>query len=296
MLGQNRDLHNSASTAVRSRLGRERRHLGYRPKFTITPHLSALIADIETTREKFSSQKRRMAFNRDPQARLGTPALPNAFTLERVLAMANGEDFPVVTESEVQAVLDFFDTQRRFESRSGKGNWTHIEALKLHKVVTAGEGMDQGRAGIYRSISVCALGFVPPPPALVPKLMGELLEWWNTNASRLPAVITSAILHYRISDIHPFSDGNGRFARALALWQLFRSGFDDNLLSLNGHYWGKRRHYYAALRAVSRQSEDLTSWLEYSAEQLRQELAQINNEDASQDSTRLLQYEDRSQQ
>src|SRR5258708_39811018 len=107
----------------------------------------------------------------------------------------------------------------RCESLSGQGNWTPKEVLELHKVVMAGEGMDQGRAGEYRSISVRARRFVPPPPGEVPQLMLELLEWWNTKARRLPAVITSAVLHYRISDIHPFSDGNGRFARALALWQ-----------------------------------------------------------------------------
>ena len=97
--------------------------------------------------------------------------------------------------------------------------------------------------------------------------MNELCEWWNTKAPELPAVLTSAIVHYRISDIHPFPDGNGRLGRALALWELYRSGF-DRLISWNEPYWGERRHYYAALRAVRRRREDLTGWMEYSAKGL----------------------------
>jgi len=184
----------------------------------------------------------------------------------------NGEDFPVVTGSREQEVLKFYAMRHRSESLSGQRNWTLKEILALHKVVTAGEGMDQGRAGEFRSVLVRTRNFVPPPPGEVPQLMLDLLQWWNTKARTLPAVITSAVLHYRISDIHPFSDGNGRFARALALWQLYRNGYFPNLFSLNGHYWGKRRQYNAALRAVSRQGEDLTSWLEYSAAGLKREL------------------------
>ncbi len=272
MLERSRDRHCSGRTPVRPRLACKGPEMGYRPKFTITPHLSEQIADIEATREKFPSLESQIAPYRDLQTRPRKAGQHKLFTLERVLGMANGEDFPVVTESREQDVLDYYAMRRRCESLSAEGNWTHKEVLQLHKVVTAGEGMDYGRAGEYRSISVRAGGFVPPPPGEVPQLMLELLDWWNTKAHRLPAVITSAVLHYRISDIHPFSDGNGRFARALALWQLYRNGFGHNLLSLNGHYWGKRRHYYAALRAVIRQREDLTSWLEYSAEQLKREL------------------------
>jgi Fic/DOC family len=273
MLGRSGDLHCSGSMPARSRLAYKSPGISYRPKFTITPHLSGLVAHIEATREQFPSLE---APHRDFQDRRGTPGHCELFTLERVLAMANGEDFPVVTESGEQDVLDYYAMRYRRETLSGKGNWTHKEVLHLHKVVTAGEGMDQGRAGEYRSISVRTRGFVPPPPREVPQLMVELLEWWNTRARRLPAVITSAVLHYRISDIHPFSDGNGRFARALALWELYRNGF-GHMLSLNGHYWGRRRRYYAALRAVSRRGEDLTRWLEYCAGRLKLELRRAKN-------------------
>jgi len=77
------------------------------------------------------------------------------------------------------------------------------------------------------------------------------------------------VLHYRFEAIHPFADGNGRAGRALALWELYRRGFDKHhIFSVDEFYWEDRPRYYAALQAVREQGDDLTSWLEYCAEGL----------------------------
>jgi len=84
---------------------------------------------------------------------------------------------------------------------------------------------------------------------------------------------TSAILHYRFEWIHPFADGNGRTGRALALWELYRRGFDSHhIFSVDEYYWEDRPADYEALDAVRRAGEDLTGWLEYCAEGWRQTL------------------------
>ena len=89
-------------------------------------------------------------------------------------------------------------------------------------------------------------------------------------------MISSAILHYRFETIHPFADGNGRTGRALALWELYRRGFDTHhIFSVDEYYWGDRPRYYAALEAVRHSGEDLTAWLEYCTEGLRQTLERV---------------------
>jgi Fic family protein len=89
-------------------------------------------------------------------------------------------------------------------------------------------------------------------------------------------VLSSAILHYRFEAIHPFSDGNGRTGRALALWELYRRGFDTHhIFSVDEYYWEDRSRYYAALGEVSASGEDLSRWLEYTAEGLRQTLERV---------------------
>ena len=94
--------------------------------------------------------------------------------------------------------------------------------------------------------------------------MFELLAWWNQESARLSPVLSSAILHYRFEAIHPFADGNGRTGRALALWELYRRGFDTHhIFSVDEFYWEDRPRYYAALDAVRREGGDLTGWIEY---------------------------------
>jgi Fic family protein len=147
--------------------------------------------------------------------------------------------------------------------------------LKLHRILAAGV-MDQGEAGRYRTIAVRVGRYAPPAPGDVSGLMFELLEWWSTKTSELSPVMSSAILHYRFEAIHPFADGNGRTGRALALWELYRRGFDTHhIFSVDEYYWEDRPRYYAALEAVRREGEDLTGWLEYCAEGLRRTLERV---------------------
>jgi Fic family protein len=100
-----------------------------------------------------------------------------------------------------------------------------------------------------------------------------LLEWWNKGSVKLSPVLSSAILHYRFETIHPFADGNGRTGRALALWELYRRGFDTHhIFSVDEYYWEDRPRYYRELEAVRKAGEDLSGWLEYCAEGLYQTL------------------------
>lgn len=106
--------------------------------------------------------------------------------------------------------------------------------------------------------------------------MFELLAWWNKDAVDISPVLSSAILHHRFEAIHPFADGNGRTGRALALWELYRRGFDSHhIFAVDEFYWEDRPRYYAALDAVHRAGGDLTSWLEYCAEGLQQTLDRV---------------------
>jgi len=95
------------------------------------------------------------------------------------------------------------------------------------------------------------------------------LEWWNLKSSKWSPVVSSAVIHFRFEDIHPFADGNGRTGRALALWELYRRGFDTHhIFSVDEFYWENRPRYYEALNDVRKQGADLSGWIGYVAEGL----------------------------
>jgi len=249
--------------------------MSYRPKFTITSRLLTLAQDIAALRERIAGATIEVpwipALQKDTRARnthSSTAIEGNPLTLEQVRAVEEGRTLTAVPDRARREVVNYFAALRHVEKHSGKKSIAHEDVLRLHKII-AGRVMEQGEAGRYRTIRVRVGPYSPPPPELVSGLMFEFLEWWNKDSGSLTPVLSSAIVHYQFEAIHPFADGNGRTGRALALWELYRRGFDTHhIFSVDEYYWEGRPRYYAALQAVPRHGEDLTSWLEYTAEGL----------------------------
>ena len=61
---------------------------------------------------------------------------------------------------------------------------------------------------------------VTPPPAEVPALIDDLVEY--VNRDDVDPVSQAAIAHAQFEIIHPFADGNGRIGRVLIAWVLVR--------------------------------------------------------------------------
>lgn len=256
--------------------------MSYQPQFSVTPALLARVEAIAAVRERIQGAAVQVAWipalQKDTRARnahSSTAIEGNPLTLEQVRAVeANPEAMPVAERAR-REVLNYFAALRHVEKHAAKNRLTQEDILRLHAII-AGQVMDQGEAGRYRTIRVRVGPHVPPPPDEVSGLMFELLEWWNKDSAALSPVLSSAIVHYRFEAIHPFADGNGRTGRALALWELYRRGFDSHhIFSVDEFYWEDRPRYYAALQAVREHGEDLTSWLEYCAEGLQQTLERV---------------------
>ncbi len=255
--------------------------MSYQPTFTITPRLLTRVESIAALRERIRSGTVQVpwipALQKDTRARnthSSTAIEGNPLTLEEVRALEEGTTVRATTR-ERREVLNYFAALRHVEKQAGKKRVTHDDLFRLHAII-AGAVMDQGEAGRYRTIRVRVGPFVPAPPEEVSGLMFELLEWWNREAPALSPVLSSAILHHRFESIHPFADGNGRTGRALALWELYRRGFDSHhLFAVDEFYWEDRSRYYAELDDVRKQVGDLTLWLEYCAEGLQQTLERV---------------------
>lgn len=120
--------------------------------------------------------------------------------------------------------------------------------------------------GAYRRGQNAVGGFTPPDQGDVPELMRDLVGW--LRGAEEPVPISSAIAHLHLVAIHPFWDGNGRTARALALLLLQRSPWHfRRLMAIERRLLDERSAYFAALeRTVGARFDaayDATPWLEF---------------------------------
>jgi Fic family protein len=96
------------------------------------------------------------------------------------------------------------------------------------------------------------------------RLEGEIerfLLWFNRSSDMDP-VLKAAVAHLWFVTIHPFDDGNGRVARAVADMALSRAdGSKDRFYSMSSGIEAERKEYYIQLESAQRGSLDITSWL-----------------------------------
>jgi Fic family protein len=106
--------------------------------------------------------------------------------------------------------------------------------------------------------------------------MNRLLHWINEKSS-IDFVIKSAIAHLWFVTIHPFDDGNGRIARAISDMLLARSdGDSQRFYSMSNQIRKERKKYYAALEKTQYGNSDITLWLNWFLNCLKNSL--INTE------------------
>ena len=91
--------------------------------------------------------------------------------------------------------------------------------------------------------------------------MNAFIKWMNDN-STIDPVIKSAIAHFWFIIIHPFDDGNGRIARAISDMLLAQAdGISERYYSMSNQILIERKQYYEILQKVQYSSGDITEWL-----------------------------------
>ena len=103
--------------------------------------------------------------------------------------------------------------------------------------------------------------FQAPATERLEKEMKSFLDWFN-GASDIDLVVKAAVSHFWFVTIHPFADGNGRIARAIADMCLARAdGSKDRFYSMSSAIEAERQEYYIQLESAQCGSTDITSWI-----------------------------------
>ncbi|MFA5021011.1 MAG: Fic family protein [Patescibacteria group bacterium] len=163
--------------------------------------------------------------------------------------------------------------------------------LKIHQLVT-NKTLDPRFSGHYRLGPIYVvrrrLGmlqevlYTGPEAKQVPKLMAGFISWLKESEKNdVNPILVAGIAHLEIAAIHPFNDGNGRTARALATLILYQRGYDfRRLFALEDYYNTNRQDYYKAINVgenYDKRRPDITSWLEYFVKGFKKEIDSVKN-------------------
>lgn len=278
----------------------------YVPKYTINTAILKNIGLVEAAREvidnapivpaweaKFQSEAKLKA------AHFGTALEGNDLTLGEAKIIVDGDmNTPeeaaaagiVGRERDVQEVINYRRVLDYLDSLKGAENFSYTKELilEIHKLVTQ-KLVPDDRSGRYRQVQVVLknsvtgeVGFRPPNFSQVPFLVEEFLGWLTSELGRGEhPVIRAAVTHYALAAIHPFVEGNGRTARALAMLVLLMEGYDiKSFFALEEYFDQHAEDYFGSLMVVSNQAgkledRDLTPWLETFTKALSVELTRI---------------------
>ena len=140
---------------------------------------------------------------------------------------------------------------------------------------TGRSGLRKITAGAWRTPEAGPMQVVSGPPGWervhfeapeADRLSGEMtafLEWFNAPPATDP-VLKAALAHVWFVTLHPFEDGNGRIARAIAELALTRSdGIPQRFYSMSAQIEAEREAYYTILEQTQKGDLNITRWLSW---------------------------------
>ena len=248
-----------------------------RPPFEVTPPVVAAIAEIMRLVGRYEESGARVPQPRlRRENRLRTVAASvaiegNTLGEAQVSAILEGKRVvgPAREVLEVRNAVEAYAQARSFDPA------VEAHLLAAHRVLMRGLAPDAGRfrgAGVG-VVQGSRVAHVAPPPGRVPGLVGDLLRWSRTDRATHP-LVKSAVVHYELEFIHPFSDGNGRVGR---LWQhvmLLRFHPAFEYVPLESVIHARQREYYRAL-GLSDRAGSATPFVELALDALRQALSEL---------------------
>lgn len=271
----------------------------FQPKYSLTDKIVKMLTEIAEGRSVISRAKllpkQELSLRRQALVRMthsSTSIEGNILNMREVEALINRQkvDAP---DRDVYEVKNYLQALKYIEQVvKGKKALTRQIVLRIHKLVTE-DTLRKEASGHYRNAPVYIVRrhsggrqeiiYTAALAKHVPQLMDDLIAWVNaSDQDHVNPVIVAGILHQEFAAIHPFFDGNGRTARALATLVLYQRGYDfRRLFALEDYYNDNRPSYYAAINVgkdYETRRTDFTSWLTYFVQGFKEEIDQVKHQ------------------
>jgi Fic family protein len=169
--------------------------------------------------------------------------------VEMMLDATRDFDKPLTEERLFEWHAALFPTGRSGMHRIIVGNWRDDSDGPMQVISGA-----IGREKVH---------YEAPPATRLPDEMRKFLTWFE-EPGRTDAILTAAVAHLWFVTIHPFDDGNGRIARAIADMALSRSESSRRrFYSMSAQIRREREAYYTTLESTQKGQLDVTQWQEW---------------------------------
>ena len=158
--------------------------------------------------------------------------------------------------------------------------------LQIHRLMTDNTMQNPEDAGRFRNNNdvVVENGIThetvhtPPSYKDIPQFIKDLCEFFNDKNPRqfIHPIIRGIVIHFMISFVHPFVDGNGRTARAMFFWYMLREGYWlTEYLSISRVIAKSKKAYEKAFLYTEADGMDIGYFVAYNLKVLEQSFKQL---------------------
>ena len=199
-----------------------------------------------------------------------------------------------------QMILNNYNTIR-YLSEHKKDDLTPDLLLRIHRQITEKTLESSSDEGSFRTddnIFVVngitgEVAHEPPSYKLIPKTVDELCKFANEDKEFVHPIVKAIIIHFMISYLHPFVDGNGRTARSLFYWYMLKKGYWlTEYLSISRIIYKSKNQYEKAFLYTEHDEFDLGYFVHYNLKVLKQAFEELKLylERKSKEENALLEY------
>jgi len=260
----------------------------YRPKYTdkilreIDMQAGGLFLTEQTTSKQEAERQKYLARGIVEES-IASSQLEGADTSRRYAKKMLTENIKPRTKGE-QMILNNYKVLQQIESKY-KNEPLSIFMLQELQMQLVEKTLDPGYIpGSFRKDSDDIvvhydqkIAHIPPKEAFVQKELQRLVKYANDTEFVHP-IIKAIELHFWIGYLHPFPDGNGRLARAIFYWYLFKNGYWAMAYLPISTLLKRSPHDYTYSYIYAEQDElDFTYFFDYNVKKISESITQFKN-------------------
>ncbi|NTV30728.1 Fic family protein [candidate division WWE3 bacterium] len=264
----------------------------FEPRYQITNKMLKGIASIEAAREIIENSPLvpywERQFREDAVVRTAhhTTALEgNPLSLSEAREVLTNDEHTVKARgSEIQEVINYrnvIDYIGTLHTTSKHITEEHMNRIHSHVVerIVPDDEVKSYRSAWYgtKNSTTGEISFIAPPPEDVPSLVESFFSWIaSEDGIETHPILRAGIIMAEIMRIHPYTEGNGRTARALGTASLYLDKYDiKRFFSLDEYYDQNAPEYYVAIQTYRNVEDSLNTWLEFFVQGLDIELCRV---------------------